>query len=468
MPRAAMRAASPARERAAHPASAAASVRSVLSALAALAALSVAAAVAPRAVAATAPNPHVNPSVVRKGCPACHTGHGLSRSPMLGEPQMKVCLRCHGSQGDVDRQVAQRALDTSARPALLGTNLSLPFQHPLTPDGLSRDQAGVVTCTSCHAPHRQSPNTSSAIEPVKGDPTTQSTSLAKPSPASAQRYEWELCEGCHGSQGAATGRRTNVSRLFNPQNRSFHPVETAVGAGTSPSVKLGLRGTQVNCTDCHGNDDPTGPKGMHGSRVRFVLKKAYATSDGQEESEATYALCYSCHDRTTVLKGTSFPQHGRHITEFKASCATCHSAHGAVGNRALVKFGEEIGFAGAAPSVKTGRIAFVSDGPGSGACYLSCHGTEHGPLAYGPLALRVKALEEKARTATPEAIRPAGPAGSPGASAQPGQPGQPVEPGARGALGAPGGAGARPRVPSGPRGAEPLDGAPPASPKIPE
>ena len=52
-------------------------------------------------------------------------------------------------------------------------------------------------------------------------------------------------------------------------------------------------------------------------------------------------------------------------------------------NRALIRLGEETVATGVAPSVSTGLLAFVSDSPGSGACYLSCHGEDHGPETYG-------------------------------------------------------------------------------------
>ena len=56
----------------------------------------------------------------------------------------------------------------------------------------------------------------------------------------------------------------------------------------------------------------------------------------------------------------------------------------------------EPGTAGITPSLKTGRLAFVSDAPGSGACYLNCHGVEHGPQTYGAAA-----IPEQVRSSVP-------------------------------------------------------------------
>ena len=84
-----------------------------------------------------------------------------------------------------------------------------------------------------------------------------------------------------------------------------------------------------------------------------------------------------------MLSSSAFPEHRRHIVELKASCATCHNAHGSVQNRALIRFGEETVVAGVSPSGRTGRLAFDSTGPGAGNCYLSCHGEDHAPASYG-------------------------------------------------------------------------------------
>jgi len=79
------------------------------------------------------------------------------------------------------------------------------------------------------------------------------------------------------------------------------------------------------------------------------------------------------------------------VEAISTSCATCHSGHGSVGNRALSRFGEETLIAGVTPSLRTGRLAFVSSGPGSGECYLTCHGRDHAPETYG---LRLPAPKE--------------------------------------------------------------------------
>jgi len=263
--------------------------------------------------------------------------------------------------------------------------------HPMTAGAFSAEEAGVVTCTSCHSPHRGSRQTR----------VTGFSGRRKVSPRDPRRFEYELCEGCHGSAGVTTQSLTDISRVFDPNNRSFHPVE-APSVDGSPSVLRALAGREINCTDCHGNDDQTGPKGPHGSNVRHLLRLDYTTVDGSTESAAVYSLCYACHDRDAILSPDSrFPEHRLHVVEEKASCATCHNAHGSVGNRALIRFGEETFISGVSPSASTGRLEFLSDGPGAGTCYLTCHGEDHAPESYGPGANAVQVMEAADRLAVP-------------------------------------------------------------------
>jgi predicted CXXCH cytochrome family protein len=324
-------------------------------------------------------DPHFDPGVVTGGCVSCHLEHGTSRSPMLPAPQRDVCLSCHGTRADRDRSVRTGKVAGSAEPRLLGSVFSQPHVHPVSRHAFSADEPGAVTCTSCHSPHRGHRDPVAGTEP----PGRQRRSTKNPG-----RFEYELCESCHGSQGATTQSLSDISRLLHPGNPSYHPVEAPSRDG-SASVVSSLSGREINCTDCHGNSSPRGPRGPHGSTEPFVLRAPYTTLDGSPESPTTYALCYMCHRRQAVLSSSAFEEHGKHITEVRASCATCHSPHGSVGNRALIRFGEETRFAAVSPSVTAGRLRFVSDGPGSGACFLTCHGRDHAPEGYGAMKLQL-------------------------------------------------------------------------------
>lgn len=337
----------------------------------------VAAVTAAAAAVILAQTPHVDPSRVPGGCGTCHVGHGMTESPMLPAPVVTVCLRCHGTLTDLNRMRASGLLAGDASPRLLSSVLAQPYTHPMDLSASSRSNATTSTCTSCHAPHRGSL-----------DAASERSGAPNRSPADPARFEYELCEQCHGSSGATTQSVTDISRLLYPGNPSYHPVE-APASTSSPSVPDALRGKQINCTDCHGSSETAGPRGPHGSAVQYILRLPYETTDGAE-SEDRYALCYDCHNRERVLQSSVFAEHGAHIVDVGASCATCHNPHGSVANRALIRFGEETIVAAVAPSASTGRLAFESTGPGSGVCFLTCHGRDHGPETYGAASLKMR------------------------------------------------------------------------------
>jgi len=343
--------------------------------------LAAAALVAAGGAAGAAPSaldPHLDRSLVPGSCQACHRGHGMSRSPMLPAPQKQVCLVCHDSQAKRDRMISEGVLDAAAEPTSLASTFSQPYTHPLTDGAFSRFQPDAVTCSSCHSPHRGSFSRTAGPERAPGK---------KVAPNDPTRFEYEVCESCHGHRGVTTSSLVDISRLLNANSRSSHPVEN-VSTDSSPSLLPAYSGKEISCTDCHGNSDPAGPKGPHGSAVRYILSGAYSTVDGVEESRETYRLCYACHEREKVLDSNSFPEHRLHVVDQRASCATCHDPHGSVDNRSLIRFGEETSQSSALPSIAAGRIAFESDAPGAGACYLTCHGYDHAPATYGADSMR--------------------------------------------------------------------------------
>jgi hypothetical protein len=181
--------------------------------------------------------------------------------------------------------------------------------------------------------------------------------------------------------------------MFAPSNPSFHPV---AARGTNPSVPSLVAGwttaSIVLCTDCHDNDQGpraptpgTGPSGPHGSSFKHLLVARYDMDAGTvTESAAAYALCYKCHDRTSILGDASFKEHEKHIAGERTPCSVCHDPHGisstqgsASTNSNLINFDRRF----VTPS-SSGILRFDDLGSRRGRCYLTCHGENHNPLSY--------------------------------------------------------------------------------------
>jgi hypothetical protein len=138
----------------------------------------------------------------------------------------------------------------------------------------------------------------------------------------------------------------------------------------------------MNCQDCHNNADArseggAGPNGPHGSRFEYLLVERYETADFTAESASNYALCYRCHDRSSILGDESFSLHRVHVVDGRSPCSACHTAHGVSGSASehshLINFDL---------SIVGGRRQFVDRGRFSGSCTLVCHGVDHVNFAY--------------------------------------------------------------------------------------
>lgn len=127
-----------------------------------------------------------------------------------------------------------------------------------------------------------------------------------------------------------------------------------------------------------------GSAGHHGFFHPYLLERHYDTADFIVQSPATYALCYRCHDGSSIPEDRSFSEQRRHIVEENAPCAACHDAQrvdpargNAVNNAHLINFDTRVVF----PS-STGRLHRERTGPFAGRCFLRCHGKNRDPRSY--------------------------------------------------------------------------------------
>ncbi|ORJ62915.1 hypothetical protein B5V00_02330 [Geothermobacter hydrogeniphilus] len=333
---------------------------------------------------------HGDRQALPKTCRACHRGMNMSISGEEGS-----CLSCHGST--VNRTAMQERGYLGKQPGVLKNieaELVKPYRHPvLDVKGVHRQGEALPEeivnatrhseCVDCHDPHLVS--SEAPFRGLKGRRVGNFIADIKD--------EYELCYRCHSSSANLPVDSTDKHLEFKVTNRSFHPVE---GEGRNKYVISLLEPyneTQerqgdvsiISCSSCHGSDEIDGPRGPHGSRFRGLLKYNYEMDDGRNESYYAYQLCYTCHDRNSILGDESFSLHSLHILgdrsrgEAGTSCFTCHDAHGSQQNQYLIRFNEDV-----VRPAANGRLEYKAQGVASrhGSCTLSCHGVEHDALSY--------------------------------------------------------------------------------------
>lgn len=329
--------------------------------------------------------PHT--TVADNACENCHNPHNAGGPPRLLNQLTEEdnCLDCHNGnvaaadiRGDLLKPYAHDVFGSAG------------VHDPTEPETVQQRH---VECPDCHNPHtaRNAP----AVPPDAGGRIAGSRGVdGNGNPVAAIRFEYELCYRCHADSpdkpGSPTARQivqANVRLEFDPANPSFHPVE---GPGQNPDVPSLLppytESSVIYCSDCHAGDGG-GAAGPHGSIYPQILKFSYETADNTPESFQAYRLCYTCHDRTTIIDGTgNFARrvHRQHIVGEDTPCNVCHDPHGisigqgnSTNNSHLVNFQ-----VGVVQPNSAGRLEFIDTGTFSGECYLSCHGENHNPEFY--------------------------------------------------------------------------------------
>lgn len=343
-------------------------------------------------------------TVATNGCESCHKPHGAGAAQRTLKAQEELTCggagsQCHSSTG-VGRDIRAEFQKAYTHPVYTVTpSVHDPSEGPSngahTLPEVSAAAARHVECEDCHNPHASyaatatTPKASGKLAGVWG--INRSGTIVQPSGTPPSVNEYEICFKCHGDSAnkpqptAPTppypNRVTpqfNKRLQFDPSNQSYHPIE-AVGRNTNvPSLKAPWTvNSIISCTDCHDNDTgpnaPTpgpGPSGVHGSQYQQLLVARYdRDTQNTTESAATYALCYKCHDRTIVQGNPgNFKDHGKHITEYQASCSICHDPHGVANATHLVNFDRRY------VSARNGVLTWT---PGNNGCTLVCHGATH-------------------------------------------------------------------------------------------
>ncbi|MDA8244857.1 MAG: hypothetical protein M0025_12165 [Elusimicrobia bacterium] len=336
--------------------------------------------------------PGESPTTVGEwACRDCHRSHGASsvQAYLLSGAEEATCYACHGN------------------PPLTGArNLKLTvgkaYKHPVeTVSGRHKDPEtdGAnftysplnnrhAECQDCHNPHQAKSGTHVAptnvissvllgqwgVEPAYGTASwTQPTSYSRKVFADTLNYrEYQLCLKCHSSYAFGTTPPpgiTDQSIELSINNRGAHPVIRGLNSqtgSTSPkplaanqlsSPWSAARGTQtMYCSDCHGPDSTTDPKGPHGSAGEHILSgpnvywprkpggALYTLDDfpgGNNSGANTSAglFCLNCHP---MYSGTSFfnnvhMEHNQKNQGVTHACVGCHQVipHGSKRSRLI-------------------------------------------------------------------------------------------------------------------------------------
>jgi predicted CXXCH cytochrome family protein len=371
-------------------------------------------------------------TVAEVGCSSCHSMHnaggaaGLLRnpSPVVAniDSTSQSCIACHNGSNALLQPVPNvfGEFEKKGHPYANGNN-----PHTAT-EAVILNQNRHATCVDCHNGHAAQPVTAFGLPPairnsqigVDGVSAVDGTTTLRPAV-----NQYENCLRCHGT---STGKGTptidygplprravappdplNILPDFALTARSNHPVMRDRSSplpqpsllpsmlsldGITPSRPMGVR---ILCTDCHNSDDNRefggiGPNGPHGSKFNHILERRYeintATAPGGDllnsypnpdlSVNGPYALCGKCHDLTVVLSpASSFPLHGKHVSDIGASCSVCHSAHGVMGasggitGERLVNFDINV--------VAQNGANPISYSQATKTCTLVCHGKTH-------------------------------------------------------------------------------------------
>ncbi|MCF7954794.1 MAG: hypothetical protein K9M75_03230 [Phycisphaerae bacterium] len=325
-------------------------------------------------------------SMADNGCANCHRPHSAPGKERLLHFQKSEdnCLSCH------NRSVAKTNVATQMQKISAHSVTKFDDIHDLeeSPQAIKMH----VECVDCHNPHSVQKTTATAPY-AKGVTQNVSGVTVAGAPIDQVQFEYELCFKCHSDNSERIDSditrnitQTNTRLEFDPSGISFHPVAAPGKNRDVPSLEAPLTvNSIIYCTDCHSSDGSSSVKGPHGSSFSPLLKYNYSTKDFTHESTYSYALCYKCHSRNSILANQSFSLHKQHL-EHDAPCSACHDAHGinsaqgtSTGNTHLINFDINI----VQPEVTSQRLEFVDQGVFQGTCYLQCHSKIHNGQSYG-------------------------------------------------------------------------------------
>lgn len=219
-------------------------------------------------------------------CGACHLPHGggpdflWARSSDAGSPGPvdHLCLECHR----VDGCASEALTGAHSHPTGVGPGAAVRTELPLFENARADSSDRLVTCATCHDPHRWDP-----IDPdVKGEEGTAADSFLRQSAAGGAA----LCRGCHPDQAAVAGTEHDLR----------------VGAGQcEPGSGL--------CAPCHAVHNARMTAYLWNRDTEHVLPPTWHAG-GADSDDLITGLCAGCHQGSGCA-GASVPDYGLHPRE---------------------------------------------------------------------------------------------------------------------------------------------------------
>ncbi|MBI2787388.1 MAG: hypothetical protein HYX59_01785 [Elusimicrobia bacterium] len=380
-------------------------------------------------------------TVGQYSCRNCHMAHGASSAQayILRGSEQSTCYTCHGSPALTGaKNIQTQYAKTSKHPTETVTGIHKNPELDATNLGTGKRHA---ECWDCHNPHKAKTGTHPlvtstnkigntigdvllgawGVEPTYGATSwLAATSYVRQVFTDTTNYkEYQLCFKCHTYYAFGTtppAGYTDLSTEYNPYNRSAHPVRNTASLQTgSPAPKALVAaqlkapwnttanlGTQtMTCSDCHGSDTTTDPKGPHGSASQYMLKGpnrywpknaagvlwtlADVASTTNQNSWTTNLFCVNCHPMKTSPTGSTWLNNVHSRSNHRTSaiaCVACHTVipHGAKRSRLIGYVSEPApyNYSGAGTFQKSVILGFKKASTPTGYSENNCYSTVSG------------------------------------------------------------------------------------------
>jgi predicted CXXCH cytochrome family protein len=281
-------------------------------------------------------------SVAESGvCSACHlahkgTGPKMWARPLKGKKTMTaLCQSCHSNKGIANKsQVGSHSHPVGVDVASLGHKVELPTYSAEGVKYVDTNK-GLVTCASCHDPHRWDPR-DPEVKAKPGEKSNATNRFLR----KVNNTDSKLCRTCHKRQAGITGTKHNLEltaagkQYIRKQTRnsgicgSCHLVHNAKGPFLwARKLTKGVDVTSAVCLSCHDEQSLANKKtiGEHTHPVKVNLKQLPINiQNGRWNGDSTIK-----GNRIKLQSLPLYTKQGRRTgkKDGQIGCGTCHDPH---------------------------------------------------------------------------------------------------------------------------------------------